>query len=1034
MRRIELPDQTLLKIGEGAMARVYRATHPEYGDIAMKVLRHRDPDSWRRLQREAAAQAQLEHPHIGRVFGFGEYEGQPAILMQRVEGRTLDVVAAELPLEARIALFLPVCDAVEHAHAAGLVHRDLKPANVLVAEQHGRLHPYVLDFGLVHDANAASLTAAGDLLGTPAYMSPEQARGDARHVDRRSDVYSLGCMLFELVTGRTPFQADSVSEMLGRILAEDAPLAHRISSQVPLSLSRICAQCLERDPQRRYASAAALREDLRHWLGGEKPAARAVGLRYRSERWLRRNRALGMAYVAMLLLVLVALGWSIYSWRQAIEREEVVAQMASASEAVRSEMRLLRMAPVADHQPSVERLSTLLERLGRQARQLGGSAGTRAQLALAEAWLDLGQPVNAADALVAYLAQWPDDPAALRLHAMAQLALYQRRIATLADRSPDELDALLGVDDIALREGAERALSRAAEVESASPPLPTAQLAMLRHDYEGALASVARYQPSDLADYSGTAMRAAILSAQALREGVAGELVRAGQHSEEAARAYADALTIGRSDSRLLEASCRATAVAMRVDSRHGSRVPASPGEQNVACDQAVQVRPERAEGWSARAIAWGAIAEADAIRGDLVKELATLQAMREDAQQAARLAPERPEPALLLGRVSVRIAQIRIGGFDDSLTRYDDAIGLLDSLRSAHPEYVPLLRELSIAYRQRGRLKVNYEESPGQDFARAIELGEQALQHHPDSVSAADELSLSYVFAFYSARTVDPAEARRLGERAIAVLDTVLTQQPDHPDALATQIANLADLWAYLRSLHAEQPPDDIAPLRERALRLAEQLRQRAPQRPEGYTAAGMLELTAAEFGHDRGLREPLAIRRVIELFGLAQDAKVDVPPELIAWLTVERAREALASDDSPLPLLEQARSLLQPVLDDRDDLDSWLSAARTALQLSVAEARWRAQRGQPIDAVVQAGRSIVQQMRDSGRDFGAGHCDAGDLLLISAKQQPSGLARRDAAAAAARALAACVDGAPFAHRYRQPLLEEARALADAQ
>lgn len=1034
MRHIELPDQTLLKIGEGAMARVYRAQHPEFGDIAVKVLRQRDPAAWQRLQREAAAQAQLDHPHIGRVFGIGEYEGQPAILMQRVEGRTFDVVAAELPLEARIALLVQVCDAVEHAHAAGLVHRDLKPANVLVEEQHGRLHPYVLDFGLVHDANATSLTAAGELLGTPAYMSPEQARGDARHVDRRSDVYALGSMLFELLTGRTPFQADSVSEMLGHILSDDAPLAHRISASVPLPLSRICAQCLERDPARRYGSAAALRADLQQWLRGQNPAARAVGLRYRSARWLRRNRALGTAFAAIILLLFTAGIWSLHVWRQAALREAAVARMASASEAVRSQMRLLQLAPVADHEASVEALSERLRQLTRRAKEMGGSAAALASQALGEAWLAVGQAQHAIDALDVYLAQQPNDPHALRLRAEAQLTLYQNRIATLSDRSAEQIDDLLDPADIVLRQEAERALETAAMQDPDSPPLARARLALLRHDYPQALVAVSRYRPRDIADYAGTALQAEILAAQAEAAEVGGDLTIARRHSDEAIRAYAEALTIGRSDSRLLEARCRAAAVAMRIDSRDGSRLPASPGEQDVACDQAVQVRPERAQGWSARAIAWSAIAGSDTISGDRDKELSALQAMRDDAQQAALLAPDRPEPALLLGRVKVRIAQMRIGGFDDSLARYDEAIGQLETLRTAYPEYAPLLRELSIAYRQRGRLKVNYEKSAEQDFAHAIEIGELALKRRPDSVSAADELSLTYVFAFYSARVVDPAEARRLGERAIAVLDTVLAQQPGHPDALATQIANLADLWAYLRSLHAEQPPADIAPLRERALRLAEQLRQRAPQRPEGYTAAGMLELTAAEFGHERGLREPLAIRRAIELFGLAQDANVELPAELHAWLAVERAREALASDDSPLPLLEQARSLLQPVLDDRDDVDAWLSAARTALQLSVAEAHWRTQRDDPVDAVVQAGTSILQQMRDSGRDFGAGHCDAGDLLLISAQQQPSAAARREAASAAARELTACVDGAPFAHGYRQPLLEQARALAESE
>lgn len=1032
---IDLSEQTLCAIGEGAMARVYAAQHPEFGEIAVKLMRQSDEASLRRMVREAGAQARLDHPHIGKVYGYGEFKGQPAILMQRVHGRPLNEIGAALTLEARVKLFVDVCDAVEHAHAAGLVHRDLKPANILVEEAGDRLHAYVLDFGLVRDDEDGTLTTAGDLLGTPAYMSPEQARGDARHVDRRSDVFSLGAILFHLLVGHAPFAGGSVSEVIGRILSEDAPLAHRQSPQAPLALSRICAQCLERQPARRYDSARALRSDLQHWLRGESLQARSVGWRYRTTRWLRRNRGIGAALLALLLVSSGAVAWSLYERVQGREREALVARISGASEAVRQHMRLARLTPPQSLQPTVAALSERLETLQEQARLLPDRSATRAQLALAQAWLDLERPAQALDLLRPAQQRTPQDVELLRSLASALVGQYQDLRAGLADRSEAQIEAALGPEGVALREQAEVVLNRALELDPETPPLARARLALLQGRYDQALADLAGWRAVDVADYRGPALRAEVLAARAQRAAERGELDQAQADLAQAREQLELALQTGRSDFSLLLASCRAATAAISLNSNQGHPPPASPALASGACDTALLVRPDHGDGAVARTLAWSAIARAHDVAGASEAHHAALQAMRADAEVAAALQPERFEPGLLLARAEVRLAQLRLGGFEHSLDSYNSTLQRLEALNARFPGTVPVLSELATLYRQRGRLKALYQRDPGDDFALAGEHFQQALALRPDSVSLAEDLSLTWVFAFYSERVRDPQAARTLAERAISALDPLLARQPDHPDTLATQAANLADLCAYLTGLFVQVPDTDpYAELYQRSHQIWAHLRQVAPQRPEGYFGPAMLELTLSELRHERGQSAPIALHEARRMFDAAAAAGLQLPASLMAWQAVEHAREALAGESDTAALVAAARSAIAAAYQGQHSTDNWLMARRAELTLASAEVQAAQRRGTRDHAALTRGLQVFEELRDSGRDFGSGMCE-GALLYTRKGYALQGTARREAFETAAAAYRHCIASSPHILAYQRPRLEQVeRLLAELQ
>jgi eukaryotic-like serine/threonine-protein kinase len=263
-------DFTLLEeIGRGGMGAVYRARQASlHRTVAVKLI-HRGERA--RFQFEAEAAAKLDHPNIVPVHGVGEQDGQPYLCMKYVEGTTLARLVADNPLPPREAAryVAQVARAVHYAHENGILHRDLKPANVLIDRQ-GR--PYVTDFGLAKQVGGPQLTATNAILGTPSYMPPEQASGCRGKLSPASDVYSLGALLYELLTGRPPFRAATPVDTLLLVLDTEPVPPRQLNPRVDRGLELICLKCLQKHADLRYSSAAALADDLDRFLNGETPS------------------------------------------------------------------------------------------------------------------------------------------------------------------------------------------------------------------------------------------------------------------------------------------------------------------------------------------------------------------------------------------------------------------------------------------------------------------------------------------------------------------------------------------------------------------------------------------------------------------------------------------------------------------------------------------------------------------------------------------------------------------------------------------
>ena len=296
------------EIGRGGMGVVYKARQRDLNRlVALKMILASEwasAEEIARFQVEAQAAARLRHRNVVGIYEVGEEAGRHFFAMDFVEGKSLAAVIARqpLPTEQAARWMVQIANAVEHLHVQGLIHRDLKPSNILIDAEG---EPMVTDFGLakVFDADGGA-TRTGAILGTPSYMSPEQAAGRNALVGVRSDVYSLGAMLYEMLSGRPPFKEENPLDTLVQVLEGEPTLLRRLVANVPPALELICFKCLEKDPERRYATAAELAADLTRYLQGESVEAQSGGVVHKVQRWVRRQPGLA-SRLAMLVPGLV---------------------------------------------------------------------------------------------------------------------------------------------------------------------------------------------------------------------------------------------------------------------------------------------------------------------------------------------------------------------------------------------------------------------------------------------------------------------------------------------------------------------------------------------------------------------------------------------------------------------------------------------------------------------------------------------------------------------------------------------------------
>jgi len=357
--------EILDELGRGGMGVVYHARQTNLNrSVALKMLvagKFADAALLGRFRLEADAVARLNHPHIVQIYEVGQVEGQPYFSLEYVSGGSLASRIDRQPQSPEFAarLVATLAEAVQYAHEQGIVHRDLKPANVLLATDGT---PKITDFGLAKLATSESnYTRTGDIMGTPSYMAPEQASGVTKQIGPACDIYALGAILYELLTGRPPFQGSEPLETVMLVLSDDPVAPRRLVPRVPRDLETICLKCLEKSPRRRYSSAAELAADLYRFLSGAPIVARPVSVIERAGKWARRRPALAaLCAVVVLSVTTLLLGSWWYQTRLAANQTRLVAALAQSEASLEdaqnvvdrllSDVALEKLAPVPQSQ------------------------------------------------------------------------------------------------------------------------------------------------------------------------------------------------------------------------------------------------------------------------------------------------------------------------------------------------------------------------------------------------------------------------------------------------------------------------------------------------------------------------------------------------------------------------------------------------------------------------------------------------------------------------------------------------------------
>ncbi|MEM1177976.1 MAG: serine/threonine-protein kinase [Acidobacteriota bacterium] len=795
------PYRLLELLGAGGMGEVYLAEQyePLERRVALKLVRRAvlDDEAQLRLSAERAVLQRLEHPNIARILDAGTaQDGRPFFALEVIDGQRIDAYCRDrgLDLRGRIELMISVCRGLDHAHRRRIIHHDLKPTNILVSDIDGAAVPKIIDFGIAESLDRpASVELSGKIYGTPAYMSPEALRGDL-DIDTRTDVYSLGVLLYQLLAGLRPFDGSSYAELRDQVSSEEPPApstrfssgidrdtAERVAEERKVSRSAlrrqlggdlgfIARKAVARDVDDRYDSAAALARDLRQFLGRRPVAARPGGVGYRAGLWLSRHRWPTAAAALALLALLGLAAQALLARARAAELAQVSQELTRQVERAEWRLRVASLLPTHDLTPEIEAIRSDIASLEAKSQDLYSGNRGLAAYALGRSALSVGDLKDARRHLEAAWGAGYRRPEVSVALGRTLGRLYEEALdASVRTSDRATRDAMRDLAERTLRDPALVALSRAAGAGEL-PELLTARVAYYRDDLDGALDQARAAARRDPGLFEAKFLEAQILERQAdQRQRERAESLELFDAARTAAR---EGLAIARSSPEGHLRLCR-------IESSHYNYVT-SYGLQDLddggasveeSCGRAASVAPGQVESRLAIAMAIVNRIENEVWdqRKDPSPSLAELTALVEPLRGSERrvAAWAEVERYLGLGHYSrgtflEQTGEDPTAALNTTIEHFAQALRLGADTHQVH-------HRLAVAYAERANYQMHRGLDPREDLALASRSVESAIALESDSAVAQGHLALVQIrLAEYLERAgEDPSDA--LGVAAAA-------------------------------------------------------------------------------------------------------------------------------------------------------------------------------------------------------------------------------------------------------------------------
>jgi eukaryotic-like serine/threonine-protein kinase len=944
-------------LGKGGMGSVYKARDRRLGrTVAIKFIQGANPNLTMRFLQEARAQARVDHPGVCRVYEADEVDGRAYIALQYIDGEPLHRAGARMSLDQKVAAVRDVAAAVHAAHKLGIVHRDLKPANVLVERRDdGRWVPIVMDFGLAREATVdIGITESGVPLGTPAYMSPEQARGDLPAIDRRSDVYGLGATLYELLTGQIPFPTSSMVEALSRAIHDDPPPPRTHVPSLPVDLETITLKCLAKDPTQRYPSALALADDLGRYLDGEPILGRRVPWWQRLRRHARRHRALVTVGAASLVAIGAVAALGIRERVLAADRARLAEQLGREATAIEGELSEAYLHPLHDTRSDRARVHERMRAIAATRHDLGDFGDALIHEALGRGHLALHEWREAADELARAADGGLRTPESHAARGRAFGELYRRAQEDLRSR-PGGNDAWLAErqQDLA-RQYLTPALDelRQSRESGDAAALLEARIALYGGDF-----AAAEHTARGVAERVAGSSEALELAADAayraaVRDFDHGDYDAARQGIEGAAALYASAIDIARSDASLYQAAAEAWLQLAEIDFRQ-KRSPAESLDRALdALDHgALRADPEATSAYTTKSYVLLRRQQTSPLAGQ-GDQRPLLEQIAQAATRAVELDPRDARAWIALGNAHIYRGRYELAHDEQSAVWLNDALDELGKALAITPNDLQANNDLGIARRWLGTSLDKSGQDPMPEYRAALRSYERAAEIDPRYLPACtNQVDLYVSIADYDNETGrDPRTAvdgaQRIGARCLAI-DPNFYRLHD----------NLAQAQLALADYLVETDGDPTA-----ALTRARGAIDRAEAAQHDQRAAWYHRLIAANTEARFQLRRGADPASAIATGRTALTEARRLTPNT-AYLYVEAARLDLAegrwamhAGRASLPALEKARDEAEKAvaLDPRLAM-ARCTAAEVYLQLAMAQSS-RAARDRGIKLIDEA------------------------------------------------------------------------------